>query len=141
MSGENYTSSFTVDRTPDEVFEAINDVRAWWTGVIEGKTDELGAEFTYTYVNVHYSKQKITELVPGKRVVWKVTEAELTFIEDTGEWTGTEIVFDIAEKDGKTEVTFTHIGLVPEVECFTGCSDGWNYYVGTSLRAFINSGK
>lgn len=141
MSGKNYTTAFAVDRAPEEVFDAINDVRGWWTGAIEGSTDELGAEFTYRYENMHLSKQKITEFVPGKKVVWHVTEAEINFVDDKSEWKGTDIVFDISEKDGKTEVRFTHVGLVPEIECYDSCSDAWGYYVKGSLREFITNGK
>jgi len=141
MSGQNYTTAFKVDRAPEEVFDAINNVRGWWTGAIEGSTDELGAEFTYQYENLHRSKQKITELVPGKKVVWHVTEAEINFVEDKSEWKGTDIVFDIAEKDGKTEVRFTHVGLVPQIECYDICSDAWGYYIKGSLREFISNDK
>jgi len=141
MSGQNYTTAFKVDQAPEEVFDAINNVRGWWTGAIEGSTDELGAEFTYQYENLHKSTQKITELVPGKKVVWHVTEAEINFVEDKSEWKGTDIVFDITEKDGKTEVRFTHVGLVPAIECYDSCSDAWGYYVKSSLREFIANGK
>lgn len=48
MSDENFTTSFLVDQSPREVFDAIADVRAWWKGgKIEGRTDTLGGEFTY----------------------------------------------------------------------------------------------
>jgi len=140
MSGKNYTTSFTVDQSPEEVFDAINDVRSWWTGKIEGSSDELGAEFTYQYEDMHFSRQKLTEFVPGKKVVWRVTEAEINFVEDKSEWVGTDIVFDIAAKDGKTEVVFTHVGLTPEIECFDNCKDAWSYYIKTALPAFIKTG-
>jgi len=67
MKTEGYTTSFTVDQTLDEVFRAINNVRGWWSGEIQGDTDKLGAEFTYRVQDVHRSKQKITEFVPGKK--------------------------------------------------------------------------
>src|ERR1022692_1654927 len=54
------------------------------------------------------STQQVTEFVPGKKVVWHVTDAELTFVKDKTEWIGTDIVFEIARKDGKTELRFTH---------------------------------
>ncbi len=138
---QSFTTSFTVDRSPAEVFAAINDVRAWWTGEITGRTDKLGSEFTYRYQDIHRSTQKITELVPGKRVVWHVTDANLSFVDDKTEWKGTDIVFEIIKKDGKTEVRFTHVGLIPSFECYDGCREGWSFYIDKSLREFITMGK
>jgi hypothetical protein len=77
MSAQNYSTTFSVDRTPDEVFDAINNVSGWWSGNIGGETGRLGAEFTYEVPGVHRSKQKIAELVPGKKVVWRVLDSKL----------------------------------------------------------------
>lgn len=141
MKTEDFTTSFLVDQSSEEVFDAINDVRAWWSGEIDGSTDKLGEVFTYRYKDIHRSTQKITELVPGKRVVWHVTEAQLNFVEDKNEWNGTEVVFEIASKGDKTEVRFTHVGLVPAFECYGGCSGAWGFYINDSLRNFIATGK
>lgn len=141
MKAEDFTTSFEVDQTPEEVFDAINNVRAWWSGEIDGSTDKLGEVFTYRYKDLHRTTQKITELVPGKRVVWHVTEAQLNFVEDKNEWNGTDVVFDIIPKGDKTEVRFTHVGLVPAFECYGGCSGAWGYYINDSLRNLITSGK
>ena len=141
MNDQSLTTSFTVDQTPEEVFDAINDVRGWWSGEIDGRTDKLGEVFTYRYKDVHRTTQKITEFVPGKRVVWHVTDAELNFVKDKTEWNGTDIVFEIAKKDGKTEVRFTHVGLVPAFECYGGCSGAWGFYINDSLRNLITTGK
>src|SRR5688572_5409779 len=92
---ESYTTSFTVDQSPQEVFDAINNVRGWWSEEIDGRTDELGAEFEFHYRDLHRSTQKITELVPKKRVAWRVLRSRLGFVEDTSEWDGTEVVFEI----------------------------------------------
>jgi len=137
----SYATTFSVDQSPEEVFAAINNVRGWWSGDIEGSTDQLGAEFTYRYEDVHRSKQRITELVPGKKVVWLVLDAYLSFVEDKTEWNGTEISFEIATNGDKTDVRFTHQGLVPENECFEDCSSAWNFYINSSLRDLITSGK
>ncbi len=141
LSDQNYTTTFTVEQTPEEVFAAINNVRGWWSGEIEGKTDRLGDEFTYRYADVHRSKQKIIELIPGKKVVWHVVDASLNFTQDKTEWNGTDITFDIAKKGDKTEVRFTHVGLVPEFECFDSCSNAWSFYISGSLRDLITAGK
>ncbi|MHB8419492.1 MAG: SRPBCC family protein [Myxococcales bacterium] len=138
---EGLSISFTVSQSLQQVFDAINDVRGWWSGEIEGRTDELGAEFTYRYKDVHRSTQKITELVPGKRVVWHVTDAFLSFVDDKTEWNGTDIEFDIARRGDKTEVCFTHFGLVPKCECYDGCSGAWGFYIKESLRNLITIGR
>ncbi len=137
MDSTGYTTSFTVDQSPDDVFKAINDVRAWWPGEIEGRTDQLGAEFTYRYQTFHRSTHKITELTPGKRVVWHTSEASINFVKDKSEWNGSDIVFDIAKKGDRTELRFTHVGLVPTIECYGGCSGAWDSYVNESLRSLI----
>ena len=141
MMKQGFTSSFSVDQTPHEAFAAINNVRGWWSGQIEGDTDKLGAEFTYRYKDVHFSKQKITEFIPGKKVVWRVLDSNLSFAKDKSEWNGTDIVFDISEKEGKTEVRFTHVGLVPEYECYGSCSNAWGMLVNGNLRKLITTGK
>jgi hypothetical protein len=141
MNTQSLTTAFTVDQTPDEVFAAINNVRGWWSGEINGITDKLGAVWTYRYKDVHRTTQKITELVPGKKVAWHVTDAQLNFVKDKTEWNGTDIVFDITPKDGKTELRFTHVGLVPAFECFDGCSGAWGFYINDSLRNLITTGK
>ena len=141
MSDQNYTTSFTVDQSPEEVFIAINNVRGWWSGEIDGHTDKLGAEFKYRYKDLHKTTQKITELVPGKKVVWHVVESHINFVKDKNEWNGTDIVFEIAKKGGKTEIRFTHVGLVPAFECYGDCSGAWGFYINDSLRSLITTGK
>src|SRR5580704_12464793 len=146
MSDENLAFTFTVEQTPEEAFAAINNVRGWWSGEIEGETDKLGDEWTYRYKDIHYSKQRITEMIPGKKVAWDVLDGYLNFVNDKTEWTGTRIIFEISRKGdrttgGKTEVRFTHLGLVPEVECFNACSNAWSSYINGSLRSLITTGK
>ena len=61
MKTKGYTTSFTVEQSPEEVFDAINNVRGWWSGEIDGSTDKLGAEFKYRCQDVHDTTQRITE--------------------------------------------------------------------------------
>ena len=145
MKTKNFTTTILVDQTPQEAFDAINDVRGGWSGEIEGRTDLLGAEWTYSYKMLHRTTQKITALVPGKKIVWHVTDSQINFVRDKSEWDGTDIVFEIASKRDqsgeRTEIRFTHVGLVPTIECYDGCSGAWGFYVNESLRSFIAKGK
>ena len=141
MKTESYTISYTVDRSPQEVFDAINNVRGWWSGEIDGRTDKLGAEFTYRYQNLHRTTQKITELVRGKKVVWHIVDSHIDFVGEKAEWNGTDVVFEIVKQGAKTELRFTHVGLVSAIECYGKCAGAWGFYINESLRNLIATGK
>ena len=134
------TARITVNATPLEAYDAINDVRSWWSGNIVGETDTVGSEWYYLVPDIHFSKQVVRELVPGERVVWDFTDGHLDFIADKKEWVGTSGRFDISEKDGRTEVTFTHEGLATGDQCFDVCYDAWTHYITVSLRQRIETG-
>jgi hypothetical protein len=140
VTDQSYTTSFLVDKTPEDVYAAITDPRAWWDGEIEGSTDELGGEFTYRYDDLHFSRQRVTELAPGRKVAWLVVEGGPAFTEERDEWPGTTIVFEISESGDQTELRFTHLGLVPPLECFEACAGAWGHYVNDSLREYITAG-
>jgi hypothetical protein len=138
---KDFTTTFSVDQSPQEVFDAINNVRGWWSEEIEGHTDKLDTQFKFHYKNFHRSTQGITELVPGKKVLWHVTDAKLNFVKNKTEWNGTDVVFEITRKGDKTELRFTHLGLVPAFECYGDCSGAWGFYINDSLRSLITTGK
>lgn len=141
MEHKNFTTRISVDQSPGDVYKAINDVRGWWSENIQGSTEHLNDEFIYNYKDVHVCKLKIIESVPGKKVVWLVLENQFNFTQDKSEWKGNTIVFEISEKDGKTQLEFTQVGLVPTYECYTVCEDAWSSYIQGSLKNLITSGK
>jgi uncharacterized protein YndB with AHSA1/START domain len=141
MKNQNFTRTFSVDQSPQEVFAAINNPRGWWSQAIQGDTDRLGAEWKYQYGDVHRATMRITELTPGQKVVWHVVDNYFNFVKDAKEWTGTDVVFEITRKGDKTHVRFTHAGLVPSYECYDVCSKAWGSYVAGSLRDLIAKGK
>jgi plastocyanin len=141
MTNKDFTTTILVDQSPTEAFDAINNVKGWWTENLEGSTHNLNDEFSVQFGDVHYSKQKLTEVIPGQKVVWLITDSKLTFVKDQTEWTGTKIVFDITKKDTKTQVTFTQHGLTPAFECYGGCSGAWTDYIQDSLYSLISTGK
>jgi uncharacterized protein YndB with AHSA1/START domain len=141
MSDKNFTVSILVDQSPEEVFAAVNNVRGWWSEEIEGDTDKLGAEFTFHYQELHRSTHKITEFVPARKVVWHTTDSHMNFVKDKNEWMDTDIVFEITRKGDKTELRFTHVGLVPTIQCYGDCSGAWGYYINESLQNLISTGR
>jgi len=141
METKDFTTTILADKTPKEIFDAINNVRGWWQGSIEGSTDKLHDEFIYRMEEFHFSKQKLVEVIPNEKVVWLVTDSQLNFIKDKNEWTGTKIIFEISEKNNKTQLRFTHVGLVNEIECYDACSNAWSQLIQESLFSLITTGK
>jgi hypothetical protein len=141
---KDFTTTFLVDQSPREVFQAVTNVRGWWQGLysekIIGQSQKLHDEFTFRAGDgAHYSKQKLVEVIPDQKVVWLVTEGELSFVEKKNEWEGTKIIFDISKKGDKTQVRFTHEGLNPKVECYDSCSSAWQMYLDQKLLPLIQS--
>ena len=100
---QSYTTNFSVDQTPEEVFTAINNVRGWWSENVEGATDQVGVSYKYRFRDLHRCEIEVTELVVGKRVAWHVAENYFSFTDDDTEWKDTDMVFDIARRDGRTK--------------------------------------
>jgi hypothetical protein len=157
MTTSDFTTTILVDQTPKEAFNAINNVRGWWSEEIEGSTDKLNDEFNYHFEDIHRCQLKVIELIPNKKVVWHVMEnyfkpgifedaahdlrSNNKFTNDKSEWTDTKISFEISKKNNKTQIRFMHLGLVPEYECFEVCSNGWTHYIRQSLLSLMATGK
>ncbi len=141
MKGQDYTVTFSVTQTPEQVFAAVNNIRGWWSEEIEGNTDTIGDVWKYHYRDAHRCTMKVTGLIPGKRVDWLVLDNYFDFTKDKTEWKGTTISFDIQRKGNQTEVRFTHKGLVPDYECYELCSNAWGSYIKGSLQSLITAGK
>lgn len=141
MKKQDYTITFVVDAKVEQAFNAITSVSKWWTENLEGRSQKEGDEFTVWFGDVHLSIQRVVEVIPGKKIMWLVTDSRLNFIRDKHEWTGTKISFEIAEKNNKTQIRFTHLGLLPGCECFDACSTAWGPYIQQSLLSLITTGK
>ncbi len=139
MEQTNYHSSITTNVTPKEAFANIANVSGWWAKNFNGSAQQTGDTF-----NVRFGETtvdfKITEAVPGQKIVWHVTDCHLPWLKDKTEWNGTEIVWEIAPQGNATRIDMTHVGLVPEVECYETCEKGWNQHVTHSLAKLLSEG-
>ena len=141
MSDRNFTTTIAVDQSPSDVFAAICNVRAWWSQEIVGRAERVGDAFKHHFRDLHRCEIAVKELVSNEKVVWTVLENYFSFTEDTAEWKGTDIVFEIARSGDQTALTFTHLGLVPACQCYVACTDGWTFYIHDSLRELITTGR
>lgn len=141
-NSKSFIYSFNTAKSPEEIFGLLLDPNKWWVGfyeeIIAGKSTKINDEFTFLAGGgLHYTKQRLIELVPHSKIVWLVFESNLTFINDPKEWVNTKIRFEISNQGEKTKVTFTHEGLIPRFECYNNCSNAWTGYL-ESLENTLN---
>jgi len=145
MAKKDFTAIIELEKPSQYVFKTItDDVAKWWGGKdLEGSSAKLNDEFVIHHPGAHYSKQKLVEVIPDKKIVWLITESELSWLEkDKNEWTNTKMIFEISVEGDKTLLRFTHEGLVPEKECYEKCAHmGWDIVIKDWLFNFINTGK
>lgn len=141
MEKQDYTISIAVNATAQQTFNGINSITKWWTEDMQGSSAKLDDVFTVRFGDIHYSEQKLVEVVPGKKLVWLVTGSRLNFLKDKQEWTNTKISFEIVSQNSETNIHFMHIGLTPAVECYNVCIKGWDQYIKGSLFKLLTEGK
>lgn len=130
----SYSFEIKTQRSPKELFELLLEIKKWWSGIydetIAGTSKEVNDEFSFSAGGgMHFSKQKLIEQIPYKKIVWEVIESNLSFLDNSKEWEHTRLRFDISENPGnKTKLTFTHEGLTPNIECYEQCTSAWSQY-------------
>jgi hypothetical protein len=140
MKTKDFQLAIKVKASPEEAIEKINQPGRWWAKKVDGKSAGLKDQFTVDFGETYVTFQ-ISELVPGKKVAWKVTDCNLHWINDKKEWNGSEVVFEVAPDNGSTKIDFIHKGMTPEWECYESCVPGWTDHVSRSLVSFIDKGK
>lgn len=136
----DYHCSITANIPTKQAFENIGNVAGWWTINFEGSAQKTGDAFTVrfgeTFVNF-----TITEAIPNKKIVWYVSDCNLHWLKDKKEWKDTSIVWEISGNDHTSKIDMTHVGLVPEVECYNNCETGWNHFIKESLFKLLTEQK
>jgi activator of Hsp90 ATPase-like protein len=140
MAKKNLHLSITVNASAAEALEKISRVNLWWAKNFTGDAQKLNDKFTVRFGET-FVDFEITALIPDKKVVWNVTDCNLHWIKTKKEWNNTEVVFELSPENNKTKIDFTHVGLVPGIECYNDCEEGWNGHITNSLAKFINEGK
>jgi hypothetical protein len=140
MDQQDYQCHISVKASPDEAFEGICKVAAWWARHVEGSSKNLNDVFT-THFGETFGTFKIVEFEPGKKITWLTVDCHLDLLKNKKEWQGTKIEWEISAKDNSTQISMKHVGLIPGIECYNDCEKGWNFFIKESLAGFLNEGK
>ena len=133
---EDYQTRMTLNASADDVFDALTTLAslgAWWTPV-EG-SGLPGGELIFTFGPGSTAVMRVDAAERGVGVVW----TNIACMMD--DWVGTSIHFDLEPtRSGGTELTFRHVGLTPRLECYADCKSGWDHFIPTSLRDYVETG-
>lgn len=140
---KSYQQSLSIKASPAAVYAALTTIqglRAWWTqdcagGVAVGDT----LEFRFSEC---YKDMRIEKLQADSEVRWLCTRAHIVAesVNLADEWVGTQVVFHISDAGlGKTQLDLEHIGLLPSLQCYTLCQNGWQHFL-ASLQQYLETG-
>lgn len=141
MKKQDYTTKITVNTTAAVAFNSINNIPGWWTICFKGDSQSVNDVFTVRFGET-FITVKIVELIPYRKIAWRVIDSYKHWL--TGnrkEWQDTTMCWEISAEDDSTQVSFTHNGLVPGIECYNGCENAWNFYIKESLFKLLTIGK
>lgn len=140
----NYEATIVVSAPRDTCFEAVTtQMDRWWTktteGGLAGPGDKVTALFPPDY---GFWTFEATVFERPDRIEMICTDAhhkvEGQPEEIDQEWLGTKIIWAFRPVGDNTEITMSHDGLTPTLNCWAICLDGWNHFFKNSLKAFLN---
>ena len=136
---KDYTCTITTPRSAADSYAAINNVADWWSRDMDGAALKVGDVFTVRFGETWVTSQ-VTAMTADSRVEWLVTDCYKHWLKDKKEWVGTSMIWEVVPHGAETQIRFTHIGLVPGIECYEGCEKGWNYFIKESILPLLTTG-
>ena len=144
---ENYQAKIRVLASQDVSFQAIaTQMDKWWTSTIEGGLERVGDKVTARFPpDYGYWTFKALVLRKSSRLEMICVDAhhrvEGQPEEIDQEWLGTKILWELEVVGDETEITMTHDGLTPKLNCWGICLDGWNHFFKFSLKAYLDGAE
>lgn len=86
----------------------------------------------------------ITGYSPYNKIGWRCVKAvhHHEGLEDIKEeWLDTIVSWTFHQNKKYTKTTLVHEGLTPALNCYKVCEQGWDYFTGTSLKNYLETGK
>jgi len=141
---KSYTREIIVSSTPVEAYKALTTgFNEWWTTDCNSVT-HVGDKIKFKF-GPSYWVMRANNLVPDKFVELECIEAHHVHnglpLSILNEWKGSKLKWDIQKQEVKTKIIFKHDGLVPSLECYEVCEQGWDYFFVNSLKQYLDTGE
>ena len=137
----DFNSCISAKISADEATKRINQIPEWWGINFSGNSEKKNDQFIVKMGGESFFNFNVEELIPGKRVVWFISDCYMPWYSDKKEWANTKLIFDLSKNNGVTTLNFIHEGLTPDIECYKDCNIGWKHWIKTSLFSYFTTGK
>ena len=122
-----------IKANPEKIYEAITTqqgLASWWAKQTIAKP-ELGFMNVFTF-GTFRNEMQVTNLTANKNVEWKC-------VSSVEEWMGTNISFNLEEKDGTTILRFAHSNWKASTDMLARCTYDWSRFI-RSLKSLCETG-
>ena len=144
ISKNSYTREIVVSNTPTAAYQALTaEFDKWWTTSCN-PISSVGDTTTFRF-GPTYWVMRANNLVPDNCIELECIEAH--HLHDglssaiLNEWEGTKLKWEILELGEITKIRLVHEGLLPSLNCYEICKEGWDYYFVNSLKKYLDTGK
>lgn len=138
----DYNANIECKMPIDDVYKTITqDMSKWWTSMSSdflkvgdrARTD-FGGEAYWVF---EAKKLHLPSLIELECVEANYIHPDMT-ADMREEWITTTLRFEIEQNEKSTLVNFTHIGLVPDMGCYDVCKGGWDHFILSSLKNYLD---
>ena len=128
---------FQIAAAPEVVASALTEpahMARWWTREAEGEGGHVQLDWSAHGWQVELDVLHEPE---RRRVVWHCTRSNLL---DSEAWTGSSMCFELHPTASGTRLEFSHLDY-RESPCRATCERGWAFFLGSSLRQYLERGQ
>ncbi len=138
----HFQKSLVIDADAAGIYAALTTpqgLAAWWTEDCDVPAPAQAGDVIRFRFSCNDVDMRVEGLTPGREVRWRCVREGRG--QAQGEWEGTSVVFRLTPQGpGRTRVDFEHVGLVPALECYERCREGWTHFL-DSLRLLAETGQ
>lgn len=111
----------------------LDGLARWWTPDVTG-SPAPGGELTFRFGRGP-TVMRVEHVDPAGLVVWSCTACDAF-----DDWVGTTLWFDVRPRTGGGSVlAFRHVGLTPELPCFTTCRPRWEHHLRNLMKERVSA--
>ncbi len=142
----DFQKTIQAKASKEKVYQAVTqEINQWWGNVDTNDITKVGDEFSIYFEENTEWRFTVTELERDSSVRWKCIHAYHSYGGVKGitkEWLNSEVIFKFKDLEkGQVELFFEHRGLTPDLNCYEMCDAGWTYFVGSSLKQYLETGE